>query len=100
MRLVTRVLTAVLVLSTATLSIADEAPIVGKIKAVDATAQTLTVTSVAKGQTREVVIDVKPGTKIVRFARGSEPGQDGSHGAVRGIGGLETRMDGKRRDAS
>jgi hypothetical protein len=75
MRLVTRVLTAVLVLSTATLSIADEAPIVGKIKAVDATAQTLTVTSVAKGQTREVVIDVKPGTKIVRFARGSEPGK-------------------------
>ena len=71
MRIATIVLTALLALGAAAFSLADEVPIVGKIKAVDATAQTLTVTSAAKGTTREVVIDVKPGTKIVRFTRGS-----------------------------
>ena len=49
-------------------SLADKAPIVGTIKAVDATGRTLTVTSTARGKTRDVVIDVKPGTKIVRPA--------------------------------
>ena len=73
MRRVTLLLAAVVLGSGASVAIADEAPIVGKIKAVDAAAQTLTVTATAKGKTRDVVIDVKSGTKIIRFARGTDP---------------------------
>lgn len=56
---------------------ADEAPISGTIKAVDGSAQTLTVETTAKGQTRQVVIDIKPNTRIVKFGRASEPGKTG-----------------------
>lgn len=56
---------------------ADEAPISGTVKAVDASAQTVTLESTAKGKTRQVVVHVKPGTKIVKFARSSEPGKTG-----------------------
>jgi len=47
----------------------DEAPITGTVKAVDATKKILTVEAAAKGKTRQVEIDIKPETKIVRFAR-------------------------------
>jgi hypothetical protein len=56
---------------------ADEAPIAGTVKAVDATAQTVTLESTAKGKTRQVVVHLKPGTKIVKFVRSSEPGKTG-----------------------
>jgi hypothetical protein len=56
---------------------ADEAPIVGTVKAIDTAAPTLTVNTTAQGRTRQVVIDVKPTTKIVRFLRSSEPGRSG-----------------------
>ena len=56
---------------------ADEAPISGTVKAVDAGAQTVTLESTAKGKTRQVVVHLKPGTKIVKFARSSEPGKTG-----------------------
>ena len=56
---------------------ADEAPISGTVKAVDAGAQTVTLESTAKGKTRQVVVLIKPGTKIVKFARSSEPGKTG-----------------------
>lgn len=56
---------------------ADEGPISGTVKAVDASAQTVTLESTAKGKTRQVVVHVKPGTKIVKFARSSEPGKTG-----------------------
>ena len=56
---------------------ADEEPISGTVKSVDASAQTLTLQSTAKGKTREVVIHLKPGAKIVRFARPTEPGKTG-----------------------
>ena len=56
---------------------ADEAPIAGTVKAVDASAQTVTLESTAKGKTRQVVVHLKPGTKIVKFARSSEPGKTG-----------------------
>jgi hypothetical protein len=48
---------------------ADETPIAGTVTAVDAGAQTLLVEARAKGKTREVVIHVRPTTKIVRFVR-------------------------------
>ena len=59
------------------LASADEAPISGTVKAVDATAQTVTLESTAKGKTRRVVVHLKPGAKIVRFVRASEPGKTG-----------------------
>ena len=40
---------------------ADEAPISGTVKAVDAGAQTVTLESTAKGKTRQVVVHLKPG---------------------------------------
>ena len=56
---------------------ADEAPISGTIKAIDLAAQTVTLETTAKGKTREVTVDVKPGSRIVRFTRSSEPGKAG-----------------------
>ena len=56
---------------------ADEAPIAGTVKAVDASAQTVTIESTAKGKTRTVVVHLKPGVKIVKFTRSSEPGKTG-----------------------
>jgi hypothetical protein len=58
-------------------AIADEAPISGTVKAVDPAAQTLTIDSTAKGKTRQVVVHLTPGAKVVRFARASEPGKTG-----------------------
>ena len=58
-------------------AISDEAPISGTVKAVDLTAQTLTVETTAKGKTRDVIILVKPGSRIVKFARPTEPGKTG-----------------------
>ena len=56
---------------------ADEAPIAGTLKAVDVAAQTLTVNTTAKGRARQVVIEITPETRIVRFARVDEPGKTG-----------------------
>ena len=56
---------------------ADQEPIAGTVKAVDASAQTLTLTVTAKGKTREVVVHMKPGAKVVKFARATEPGKSG-----------------------
>ena len=56
---------------------ADEAPISGTVKAVDVGARTVTLESTAKGKTRQVVVHLKPGTKIVKFARSAEPGKTG-----------------------
>jgi hypothetical protein len=58
-------------------ALADEAPISGTIKAIDVAAHTMTLETTAKGKTREVTVDVKPGSRIVRFTRASEPGQAG-----------------------
>ena len=56
---------------------ADEAPIAGTVKAIDAAAQTVTLESTAKGKTRQVVVHLKPGARIVKFVRASEPGKTG-----------------------
>lgn len=72
--LVAVVLAAVLVSLPA---VADEAPISGTVKAIDAAAGTLTLQTTAKGKTRDVTVVVKPESKIVRFARPTEPGKTG-----------------------
>lgn len=59
------------------IAIADEAPISGTVQAVDSTAQTVTIESMAKGKTRRVVVHLKPGAKVVRFTRSTEPGKTG-----------------------
>ena len=56
---------------------ADEAPISGTIKAVDVGAQTLTLEVASKGKTREVIVYMTPGAKVVRFIRATEPGKTG-----------------------
>ena len=58
-------------------SVADEAPISGTVKAVDPAAGTLTLQVASKGKTRDVVVHVKPGAKVVKFARATEPGKTG-----------------------
>jgi len=76
--MVTRFLAVVVsVVLCGALAWADEAPISGTVKAVDAGAQTVTLESTAKGKTRQVVVHLKPGTKIVKFARSPEPGKTG-----------------------
>ena len=56
---------------------ADEAPISGTVKAIDPVAQTVTLEATAKGKTREVTVDIKPASRIVRFMRSVEPGKPG-----------------------
>ncbi len=56
---------------------ADEEPISGTVQSIDTAAQTLTLQSTARAKTREVVIHLTPGTKIVRFVRPLEGGKTG-----------------------
>jgi hypothetical protein len=56
---------------------ADEAPISGTVKTIDPVAQTVTLETTAKGRTREVMVDIKPASRIVRFARPMEAGKTG-----------------------
>lgn len=56
---------------------ADEAPISGTVQTIDPTAQTVTLETTAKGKTREVTVDIKPASRIVRFTRSAEPGKTG-----------------------
>src|SRR5438445_8821353 len=58
-------------------SVADEAPISGTVKAINASARTLTLQTTAQGRTRDVTIVLKPETKIVKFSRPTEPGKTG-----------------------
>jgi len=59
------------------LAFEDEAPIAGTVKTIDASANTLTLQTTAKGETRDVTILLKPQSKIVKFARATEPGKTG-----------------------
>jgi hypothetical protein len=72
-----RLLIAVALLALAHTVEADEAPIAGTIKSIDTAASTITVEAAAKGKVRVVVIDVKPGARIVRFTRTTEAGKSG-----------------------
>ncbi len=59
------------------MAFADEAPISGTVKTIDPVAQTVTLETTAKGKTREVTVDIKPASRIVRFTRSAEPGKTG-----------------------
>ena len=59
------------------IAIADEAPIAGTVRSVDLTARTLIVEVVGKGKVRVVTIHMKPGARVVRFARSAQAGQSG-----------------------
>ncbi len=60
-----------------TVAFADEAPLSGTVKVIDPVAQTVTLETTAKGKTREVTVDIKPASRIVRFTRSAEPGKTG-----------------------
>jgi hypothetical protein len=70
-------LMAVTMMLAAGIAAADEAPISGTVKSVDSAAQTVTLETTAKGKTRQVVVHLKPGGKVVRFTRSTAPGQTG-----------------------
>lgn len=73
-----RLMTIVAMLTAvSTIGVADEAPISGSVKMVDAAAQTVTIESTAGGKTRQVVVHLKPGAKVVRFVRSTDPGKPG-----------------------
>jgi hypothetical protein len=77
---VIRVMTSMLLIAATVVggvAIADEAPISGTVRSVDPAAQTVTVESTAKGKTRQITVYLKPGAKVVKFARTSEPGKTG-----------------------
>ena len=57
----------ILTLEVVLLAVADEVPIAGTVKAIDASANTLTLQTTAKGKTRDVTILLKPDSKIVKF---------------------------------
>ena len=59
------------------LALADEAPISGAVKSVDTVAQTMTIESTAKGKTRQVTVYLKPGARVVKFARSTDPAKPG-----------------------
>jgi hypothetical protein len=58
-------------------ALTDEAPISGTVKTIDPVAQTVTLETTAKGKTREVTVDIKPASRIVRFTRSVDPGKTG-----------------------
>lgn len=66
------VLVAALSLGSGVAASADEAPIAGTVKSVDAAAGTLLVESASKGKVRQVVIHIRPESKIVRFMRSTD----------------------------
>lgn len=71
-RILVLLLGSVLTVATAT---ADEAPISGAVKSVDPAAHTVTIETTAKGKTRQVTVHLKPGAKVVKFARTTESGK-------------------------
>ncbi len=70
-------------------AVADEAPISGTVKAVDPAAQTLTVETTAQGKTRTVTILLKPGSRIVKFVRPTEPRKTGFDEQAIALGDLK-----------
>ena len=56
---------------------ADEAPIAGSVKSIDAAAGTLVIESASKGKLRQVTVHVRSDAKIVRFHRSTDPGKPG-----------------------
>src|SRR5207244_6504453 len=59
------------------IALAAEAPIWGAVKSVDTVAQTVTIESTAKGKTRQVIVYLKPGARVVKFVRSTDPAKPG-----------------------
>jgi hypothetical protein len=55
----------------------DEAPIAGVVKSVDTAAGTFLVESTSKGRVRQVIIHMRPESKVVRFTRSTDAGKSG-----------------------
>ena len=80
MRTCVRSLAAVgtaLVLGLGAVASADEAPIAGTVKSVDIAEGTLLVESASKGKVRQVVIYMRPESRVVRFARSTDASKPG-----------------------
>lgn len=75
--LIVAVAVAVLLPAFGTMGSADEAPIAGMVKDVDAASGTLLVESRTKGTVRDVTIHVRPESKIVRFVRSADASKPG-----------------------
>lgn len=67
----------------------DEAPIAGVVKSVDTSAGTFLVESTVRGRVRQVVIHVRPESKIVRFIRATDPGKSGFSEQAAALGDLK-----------
>jgi hypothetical protein len=76
-RSIVALLTMALCLGLATLLPADEAPIAGIVKSVDVSAGTFLVESTTRGRVRQVVIHMRPESKLVRFTRSGDAGKAG-----------------------
>ena len=61
-----------IVVLTGTTVNANGAPISGIVRSVDTANRTITVEASTRGKTRQVVIDITPATKIVRFVRAAD----------------------------
>ena len=72
-----RLALAMFALALASAAAADEAPIAGTVKAVDVAAKTLTVEAMAHGRPRVVIVEIRPGSKIVRTRRSDDPARPG-----------------------
>ena len=68
----------------------DEGPIAGVIKSVDPSAGVLVVESTTRGRVRQVVIHVRPESKIVRFVRSPDPGKSGFSEQAASLADLKT----------
>ena len=68
----------------------DDAPIAGVIKNVDTGAAILLVESTVRGRVRQVVIHVRPESKIVRFIRSTDPGKSGFSEQAASLADLKT----------
>ena len=56
---------------------ADEAPIAGRVTAVDATRKTVTVEASGRAGSRVVIIEIRGESKIVRSRRSTDPARPG-----------------------
>ena len=68
---------------------ADAAPIAGTVKSVDPAAGTFVVQSTSRGKTREVVIHMRPASKVVRFVRSTDATKPGFNEQPAALGDLK-----------
>jgi hypothetical protein len=89
---------AALAFGALSMAVADEAPISGTVKNVDASAETLLVESASKGKVRQVVIYIRPESKVVRFVRSTDASKPGFDEQPATLGRCQAWLDGERED--